>query len=389
MRNEGLRIAEALAAEPAGVPLVTGGCGTGRTTACLAIRERLGATRAQYVDLERVATTPERFLHALVAHSPFVTATGDLPEPPATPRHAVDEALKYLATARTRDGQPATFLLDEVLEFRTFESFPGLRGVLAEFAHALDDSPNRFVLTTRYATRGERLARDTGSRRLKPWPTPPLSRDAIQRDCAAAGPFGGNDRPADAETAGLVHALTEGRPMYVGAVVQQMKAAGDADPIGALTALLVPGGRLDAECRYRYEMRLQRARGYGALRAILAVLGEEEPLTLTPISQRLQRTPGSTKDYLTWLADVDLVRVDRKRYAFADPLLRVWVRLHGRPMAPDAEQVASEVQRYAVERLSAPPAAPRTPPSTPPPAASPEPAASRRGRPSWGEMEID
>ena len=60
-------------------------------------------------------------------------------------------------------------------------------------------------------------------------------------------------------------------------------------------------------CRFCYELRLHRARGYGALKAILEVLAEEEPLTLTEIAQRLRRTPGSTKDYLSWLEDVDLI----------------------------------------------------------------------------------
>ena len=73
---------------------------------------------------------------------------------------------------------------------------------------------------------------------------------------------------------------------------------------------------------------------------------EAEPLTLTEISQRLGRTPGSTKDYLSWLDDVDLVSVNRKRYRFRDPLLRVWCRLHCRP-DPPAEEIAREVEAYA------------------------------------------
>ena len=84
-----------------------------------------------------------------------------------------------------------------------------------------------------------------------------------------------------------------------------------------------------------YELRLHRARGYGALKAILDILADEEPLTLTEISQRLHRTPGSTKDYLSWLEDVDLVTSRQKRYSFTDPLLRLWVRLHCRPVAAD------------------------------------------------------
>ena len=146
--------------------------------------------------------------------------------------------------------------------------------------------------------------------------------------------------------------------------------------ISALTALLTSDGALTAWCGYRYELRLHRARGYGALKAILEILAEDEPLTLTEIAQRLQRTPGSTKDYLSWLEDVDLVVSRQKRYSFSDPLLRLWVRLHCRPIPPGVDEVASEVQNYALARL------PQPEPSLAMVAAGGE----RKG---WGIIEID
>ena len=92
---------------------------------------------------------------------------------------------------------------------------------------------------------------------------------------------------------------------------------GRADPISALTALLARGV-LTNWCRFCYELRLHRARGYGALKAILDILADEEGLTLTEISLRLRRTPGSTKDYLSWLEDVDWSC--RVRSATASPI---------------------------------------------------------------------
>src|SRR5439155_386649 len=83
-------------------------------------------------------------------------------------------------------------------------------------------------------------------------------------------------------------------------------------------ALLSIDGRIAKQCFFCYELRLHRARGYGALKAILEILGEDEGLTLTEISHRLQRTPGSTKDYLSWLEDVDLVAARQKRYSFTE-----------------------------------------------------------------------
>src|SRR5262249_8018467 len=104
---------------------------------------------------------------------------------------------------------------------------------------------------------------------------------------------------------------------------------------------------------------------------------QEEPLTLTEISQRLHRTPGSTKDYLSWLEDVDLVSAHQKRYAFTDPLLRLWVRLHCRPVPPTVDEVAREVQSYALQRL------PQAEPSL-----AMAGTAGERAKP-WGIIEID
>ena len=63
-----------------------------------------------------------------------------------------------------------------------------------------------------------------------------------------------------------------------------MGSRGTVDPVSALTALLSPAGTIATACRFSYELRLHRARGYGALKAILDVLAEEEPLTLTEIA---------------------------------------------------------------------------------------------------------
>jgi hypothetical protein len=189
-----------------------------------------------------------------------------------------------------------------------------------------------------------------------------------------------------------VTALADGRPAYVRcladelALMREHGGPGSGDAIGALAALLAPDGRLARLCNYSYELRLHRARGYGALKAILEILAEDEGLTLTEISLRLQRTPGSTKDYLSWLEDVDLVTARQKRYSFTDPLLRVWVRLHCRPTAPTEDDVAREVHRYALPRLPAS----DTPKSEPPkPAPQAEPAFAMAGGPGSGIIEID
>jgi hypothetical protein len=345
------------------------------------LRERgAGRGAAQYINVERCATTPERFLQAVTSSSPFPWHGAD--RAPATARDAFDALLAFFDTARAPGGEPCTFLLDEVLELRTFESFPGLRHVLRDLLEALSGSPNRFVLTTRYVARAHRLLRDATSR-FEVMHTPALTAmDVVE---LLSPTFNSYEQMStdDRDYLGrAVQALTDGRAAYVRAIGETMVHIGrGADPISALTALIASGGALDGWCRFCYELRLHRARGYGALKAILDILAVEEPLTLTEISQRLHRTPGSTKDYLSWLEDVDLVTSRQKRYSFTDPVLRLWVRLHCRPVPPADDEVAAEVQRYALTRVPRP---------------EPAPALAYAGvdvspeeRKSWGIIEID
>lgn len=379
------RVQSVLEASPSRIPVLLGGCGTGRTFLLQRLRDRAGRGAAQYIDVERCATTPERFFDAVVSSSPFPPVPRPDARPAATAREAFDALLAFVDTSRAPGGEPCTFLLDEVLELRTFESFPGLRHVLRDLLEALSGSGNRFVMTTRYVARAHRLLRDA-SARFEVMHVPAMTAPEVADLLAPA--FNGYEQMATDDRdylARAVEALTDGRPAYVRAIGDTMSRMGGAaaDPISALTVLLGSDGALTGWCRFCYELRLHRARGYGALKAILDILAEDESLTLTEISHRLRRTPGSTKDYLSWLEDVDLVSSRQKRYSFSDPLLRLWVRLHCRPTPPTEDDVAREVQRYALDRV---------------PHHEPAPALAFAGsggeptpeeRRSWGIIEID
>jgi hypothetical protein len=377
------RVMAALDASPSRIPVLLGGCGSGRTTILHQLRERLGRTGALYLDVERTATTPERFLRAVVASSPFPVSE----PPPAGARAAFDATLAFLSRAKNGSGEPVTMLLDEFLELRTFESFPGLRRELHDLVDGLSSSGNRFVLTSRYVARTLRLLRDASSR----FEIIHMPAFTAEDTLDILGPAGRSadamrvDSPNGEYLARTIQALADGRPAYVRALADELSEMRDhdravGDPISALAALLAPEGRLAKHCGFCYELRLHRARGYGALKAILEILAEEEGLTLTEISLRLQRTPGSTKDYLSWLEDVDLVTARQKRYSFTDPLLRVWVRLHCRVAAPGEDDVAREVHRYALPRLPQPQEHKLQPP---------EAAYAMASAPSSGIIEID
>ena len=362
------------------IPVLIGGCGSGRTSLLLRLRDLIGRSQAQFIDVERIATTPERFLGAMRGASPFPAHLHGQGAVEHGARDAFDAALAFLDSARAPGEAPATFLLDEFLELRTFESFPGLRAVLRDLVSMLASSGNRFVLSTRYVARAHRLLRDAPAKfeiiHVAPLTTAEIGATIASPDDGQAD----DEHPHRHDIAGLVHGLSNGRPLYARMIAESasaMAVRGAADPIGALAGLLAPDGALAAACRFSYELRLHRARGYGALKAILDVLAEEEPLTLTEIALRLRRTPGSTKDYLSWLEDVDLLVSRQKRYSFSDPMLRLWVRLHCRPTPPTEEEIVREVHTYVLGHL---------------PAAEPALAVSETlatADKSWGIIEID
>ena len=378
------RVVAALEAAPSRIPVVVGGCGSGRTSVLRRVALHLARRGgSQYIDVERAASTPEGFLAAVTADSPY--ANGDDPrlfrDGRRSAREAFEALLRLLGRPARRAAAPPAFLIDGLLELRTFESFPGLRSVLGEFLDALQESPNRFALASRYVARTLRLLRGRPDR----FEVIHLPRLSPAEAMAAVAARGAGRTDAERNDAGrLVHALADGRPVYVDRLAAALSPGG-SDPVRALAAQLAPGAPLYWICRFSYELRLHRARGYGALKAILGVLADEEPLTLTAVASRLGRTPGSTRDYLAWLEDVDLVGVRQKRFSFADPLLRLWVRLHCRPAPPESAVLAREVEAYATSRLPHADAAPAA--AALPAAATPEPV--RRPRKSWGFIEID
>jgi len=84
-------------------------------------------------------------------------------------------------------------------------------------------------------------------------------------------------------------------------------------------------GQIYGYCRYLYDISLQRARGYGVLKALLQLLATEDGLALSEIARRLRRQASATRDYLRRLMEVDLLVEREGRYLYADPVFRYWV----------------------------------------------------------------
>jgi len=237
--------------------------------------------------------------------------------------------------------------LDEFTEISTLSHYPQVREPLKHFRAALAGQTN-----VSYVVAGSAM---TAMMKLFQSPEAPLF---LQFETLALEPFGRQDADALMQKLGSeyspgvyaeVYRYTAGFPFYITALMQQLNRleqggeaiAADTVRYAFLLETLWRGGQIYNYCRYLYDLSLQRARGYGMLKAILQFLAEEhegEPvhLTLTEIARALRKSPSAVREYLRSLSEVDLVEERDRAYQFRDPVLRFWVAYTSKGIEMDA-----------------------------------------------------
>jgi hypothetical protein len=290
-------------------------------------QKKARGTPSAIVQLEPVSGSPE------ILDSELSRLAGPiLGRVAASGTPAFDSLLRRLAQRRPN----ATLFLDDVTEIRTLSYYPGVEEPLDKFIAAVE-SGGRAVLTSRFSY--------WMARRFPGLPIRTIPR-VSSSELAEAG-VSDAELTASASAGILVHAISIAESLEEG--------AGSVE--SALARELSPGGRIEAECRATLSELLHRARGYGACKTVLHVLSDEEGLRLSEVARRVDRTPGSTRDYLRWLEEVDLIAIREKRYYFVDPVLRVWTRIYARGTPPGKDDIRREVQDYLEGITSLPVAA--------------------------------
>ena len=115
--------------------MLIGGCGSGRTTVLHQLRDRVGRGGAQYIDVERTATTPEHFLARDLLHSPFPAP--DVPADGHVARAAFDAALALPYQRGRAPASPSRSYWTNCSNCARSRAFPGLRRVLHDLVDGL------------------------------------------------------------------------------------------------------------------------------------------------------------------------------------------------------------------------------------------------------------
>jgi AAA+ ATPase superfamily predicted ATPase len=226
-----------------------------------------------------------------------------------------------------------TLIFDEFQEIRTLTHYPNSQNVLALLCAEIQAQSGMF-----YILAGSAVSVLTD---LLSNPNSPLFAqftrlpvEAFNRESAAMLARKLTNDQAPTDLLPLIHSLTNGHPFYITALcrrlmnmveVAQCPLNADTVKQAFLTETLAPHGRIYDFCRYVYDLSLQRAAGYGALKAVLQILATEDGLSASQIARKLRVTSGTANDYLRWLREVDLVSDREHAYYFRDPVLRFWV----------------------------------------------------------------
>jgi AAA+ ATPase superfamily predicted ATPase len=243
------------------------------------------------------------------------------------------QAFRFPHQVATARKSKLALIFDEFQEIRTLANFPNSRNAIALFrAELQSQSGLLYILAGSAVSVLTDLLSDPASPLFTQFtrlPVGPFTRDETGRLA----------RKVTSDLIGfdlgpVIHDLTGGHPFYTTAVCQRlislvevMNRPVDADTVkqAFVVESLAPSGRIYDFCRYVYDLSLQKAVGYGSLKAVLQLLATEEGLTASDVARRLRVTAASASDYLRWLQEVDLVSEHDRGYYFRDPVLRFWV----------------------------------------------------------------
>ena len=344
-----------------------------------------------YVDFEEICSSPESFVLRYIGHvsywfqakgqqiaRPFLSLNSLLLNGPDLMKGSLEALANELARAKPDRGfllhlafdfaeelaQKADLrflvMLDEFQTIHALANFPDAKDIVAVFrAHLERHNFCSYIVAGSAISVMERMLAHT-SPLFAQFERLTLAlldrRDTRELVLKLLPPADIKDVPA---VSAEIHRLTGGHPFYIEALCGRLRRwhfmplTPAAVKEAFVWEVLSPEGRIYDFCRYIYDVSIQRARGYGALVAILQLLAEEEGLTIAEVARRQKVTAATARDYLRWLKEVDLIVEQGGGHYYCDPVLRFWVAniTVGVEIAgPPRREVLEEMVRHLDER---------------------------------------
>ena len=262
---------------------------------------------------------------------------------------AVDDLFGMIESAGKKCGFPPLITVDEVAEIAVLKSFPGQGDPLRRFLEL--SRAYKVVMSSAFPSRVIEAA-GRAEILLEHYTVPAMERLDVEETAA------GLSVSLNAGQFDNVSRICCGSPAYLGALLKKMKTSGSKNPVDAALEELSPGGGLELLCRFSYEYLVQRSRGQGIVRQLLAVIASMQirsgRINLTSIAAELDRSLGVTKDYIKWLLAVDIIESREKEYRIKDDLLAAWIRLFKSGCEPSASDIEREIKSLAAQVISSP-----------------------------------
>ncbi len=286
-------------------------------------------------------------------------------------QHLLRLAFAFPQDLAQETGRKVIMVMDEFQELRYLQNLPDTHNLLAIFRSftQIQGSVAYFLAGSAVSVMHQLIA-DPASPLFVQFAQIPLA--GFQRDATALLlqkilPDLPNQPQGDA-VVDEVHFLTQGHPHYTTILGERLRMQPAERPLDRevvrrafVTETLSSTGRIYEFCRYIYDLSLQKARGYTALKSVLDILATEDGLSTAEIARKMRVSHAAASEYLRWLTEVDLLvsvtegggQKPRKHYFYRDPVLRYWVAMvtRGIEVPPSAPPVDLSALLQHLDRL--------------------------------------
>lgn len=229
-------------------------------------------------------------------------------------------------------GKRVMVFLDEFQEINNLTNFDQTKNILKLLRAAKDRSENVvYCISGSIISEMEHVTRDSQSPLFNQFTHIPIKAYTREETSELSSKF---IEDIDNRSLGLLHLYSAGNPFYLVHILRKLMLfidKGEELSEGLvkrsfISETLSPSGMIHSYCNYLYSISLQRAKGYGVLKALLDIIAtSEEAMTQSELARILKMSQGAVRVNLKELQNVGLLFEKERKYHYIDSVLRYWV----------------------------------------------------------------